>query len=64
MRFYIYSDAVLEYPGSPLSAADYLVSTSNCHAYTGREIIPKAFFFIFSQLKIQYEQHSKGIDIF
>ena len=64
MRFYIYSDAVLEYPGSPLSAADYLVSTSNCHAYTGREIIPKSFCFLFSKLKIQYQQHSKGIDIF
>ena len=63
MRFYIYSDAVLEY-GSPLSAADYLVSTSNCHAYTGREIIPKSFCFLFSKLKIQYQQHSKGIDIF
>ena len=63
MRFYIYSDAVLEY-GSPLSAADYLVSTSNCHAYTGREIIPKSFCFLFSKLKIQYQQHSNGIDIF
>ena len=50
MRFYIYSDAVLEY-GSPLSAADYLVSTSNCHAYTGREIIPKSFFFPFLEVK-------------
>ena len=63
MRYYIYSDAVLEY-GSPLSATNYLVSTNNCHAYTGREIIPKAFFFLFSKLKIQYQQHLKGIDVF
>ena len=46
MRFYIYSDAVLEYSGSPLSAADYLVSTSNCHAYTERNN-SKVFLFSF-----------------
>ena len=49
MRFYIYSDAVLEYY-SPLSAANYLVSTSNCIAYTERNN-SKVFLFSFLLVK-------------
>ena len=54
MRFYIYSDAVLEY-GSPLSATDLIwflpVIAIGLH---WKRNIPKSFCFHFSKLKIQY----------